>query len=237
MHIYIIYIYILQPPNPMICFSSLTFSWFHSVFGLFEPDSTCHQWEAPFWVDANLGSIPTLGHATLENSTISWHKAQHGLWPMFCTFKIYVLKVLFARSSNRFQTYQYNIAIFINLHHLDFVGFSMTDISTVASFCSSPHIPSSIQCFRNEKHCVPQGLLTSHPQPGNLAQKDCPESMRVKGVHQLGCLKVEVSTESFKGYVFHEGASTSLRLQLHSRQVLPVIKWSPQNPSWLSMPS
>lgn len=124
----------------------------------------------------HMGSIPTLGHATLENSTISC-QTQEAAWFMTNVLhisKIYVLKVLFGRSANRFQTYHYNIAIFINLHHLDFFGFSMTDISTVASFCSSPHIPASIQCFRNEKRYIQQGLLTSHPQPGNLAQKDCP---------------------------------------------------------------
>ena len=124
----------------------------------------------------HMGSIPTLGHATLENSTISC-QTEGAAWFMTNVLhisKIYVLKVLFGRSANRFQTYHYNIAIFINLHHLDFLGFSMTDISTVASFCSSPHIPASIQCFRNEKRYIQQGLLTSHPQPGNLAQKDCP---------------------------------------------------------------
>ena len=124
----------------------------------------------------HMGSIPTLGHATLENSTISC-QTQGGAWFMTNVLhisKTYVLKVLFGRSAHRFQTYQYNIAIFINLHHLDFFGF-LHDRHLYSSFLLlPPHIPASIQCFRNEKRYIQQGLLTSHPQPGNLAQKDCP---------------------------------------------------------------
>ena len=57
-----------------------------------------------------MGSIPTLGHATLEKSTISC-QTQGAAWfitDVLHVFKIHVLKVLFARSVDRFQTYQYN---------------------------------------------------------------------------------------------------------------------------------
>ena len=163
-----------------------------------------------------MGSIPTLGHATLENSTISC-QTQGAAWFMTNVLhisKIYVLKVLFGRSANRFQTYQYNIAIFINLHHLDFFWF-LHDRHLYSSFLLL--LPS-----HSRKYPVFQKRETLHTtRPAyfsSTARESCPERLPCVRIKQcrwhfdtflckfpaftswIG-LKVEVSTESFKGYI------------------------------------